>query len=65
MFTTDVRPAYFSVLELAAYLGISRRTAYALVNKGAVPSVRVGGQHRIPREELDRQLAEGARGRAP
>ena len=55
---TIVETAYLSVLELARYLGVSRRTAYGLVNSGAVPSVRVGGQYRIPRSELEQRLAE-------
>ena len=62
---TTAEPAYFSVRELATYLGVSRRTAYTLVVEGAVPSVRVGGQHRIPRVELERQLERRLRGRAP
>jgi excisionase family DNA binding protein len=53
--------AYISIRELAAYLGISRRTAYSLVVGGSVPSVRIGGPHRIPRAELERQLAERLR----
>jgi excisionase family DNA binding protein len=57
MSSTAIEPAYFSVLELASYLGVSRRTAYTLVHTGAVPSVRVGGQYRIPRAELERRLA--------
>ena len=59
-------PAYISIRELAGYLGISRRTAYNLVIEPAVPSVRIGGQHRIPKAELERQLAERTtRGSAP
>jgi excisionase family DNA binding protein len=60
MFTT-AEAAYLSVLELARHLGISRHTAYMLVREGAVPSVRVGGQYRIPRAELKRQLTEQTR----
>jgi excisionase family DNA binding protein len=43
-------------VRLAAYLGVSVRTAYNLAHNGEVPVVRVGGQHRIPRDELDRTL---------
>jgi excisionase family DNA binding protein len=63
--TTAAEAAYLSVLELAHYLGISRHTAYALVKDGAVPSVRVGGQYRIQRVELERQLAERTRAAGP
>jgi excisionase family DNA binding protein len=48
---------FLTVRELAAYLRISLRKAYALVESGEVPAARVGGQFRIPREELDRRLA--------
>ena len=61
MMSTTVEPAYFSIRELARYLGVSRRTAYNLVTEGAVPSIRVGGQHRIPRVELERQLEKQTR----
>lgn len=52
---TDAR--FLTVRELADLLRISRRKAYALVADGQVPSVRVGTAVRIPRAELDRQLA--------
>ena len=42
--------------ELAARLRVSTRTAYRLVYDGAVPAVKVGGQWRILRAELDAQL---------
>jgi excisionase family DNA binding protein len=61
MSTTVGAAAYLSVVELAAHLGISKHTAYALVRSGAVPSVKLGGLYRIPRVELDRQLAEQTR----
>jgi excisionase family DNA binding protein len=60
MSTTAERPDFLSVRELGEYLRVSLRTAYQLVYDGAVPAVRIGGQYRIPRAELDRQLAEQA-----
>jgi putative molybdopterin biosynthesis protein len=51
---------FLTVRELAAYLRVSRRKAYELVANGEVPSVRIGSALRIPRAELDRQLAESA-----
>jgi excisionase family DNA binding protein len=62
---TSEAAAYFSVLELAHYLGISRHTAYALVRDGTVPSVKVGSQYRIPRGELERQLMARTRASGP
>ena len=58
--TTSIAPAYLSVRELAQYLGVSRRTAYTLVLERAVPVVRIRGQYRIPKDALERQLAEQA-----
>jgi excisionase family DNA binding protein len=55
MVNTEER-RFLTVLELAQYLRVSRSKAYQLVWNGEVPSVRVGGQLRIPREELDRRL---------
>jgi len=60
MSTTAERPEFLTVRELARYLRVSLRTAYQLVSSGAVPAVKVGGQHRIPRAELDQRLAEQA-----
>lgn len=48
---------FLTVKELAELLRVSQRTAYALVRNGDVPSLRVGGSIRIPRAELDDQLA--------
>jgi excisionase family DNA binding protein len=52
---TAERP-FLTVKELAELLRVSKRTAYALVRNGEVPSLRVGGSIRIPRAELDDQL---------
>ena len=57
MTTTDER-RFLTVLELAEYFRVSRRKAYELVSSGEVPSIRVGNALRIPRAELDRQLAD-------
>jgi len=57
MSTTEQR-RFLTVDELADYLRVSRSMAYKLVQGGNVPRVRVGGQWRIPRAELERQLAE-------
>ena len=56
MSTTEQR-RFLTVDELADYLRVSRSMAYKLVQGGNVPRVRVGGQWRIPRTELERQLA--------
>lgn len=57
MESTDER-RFLTVRELADFYRVSLKTAYQRVADGSVPSVRVGGQIRIPRAELDQQLAD-------
>jgi len=57
MSTTDERPELLTVRELAELLRVGMRAAYQYVADGSVPAVKVGGQWRIPRAELERQLA--------
>jgi excisionase family DNA binding protein len=45
-----------SVEEAGRLLGISRGLAYALVNRGDIPSVRLGRRIVVPRRALDRLL---------
>jgi excisionase family DNA binding protein len=56
MATVEHRPELLTLRELAVYLRVSVRTAYQLVSAGDVPAVKVGGQWRIPRAELERRL---------
>jgi excisionase family DNA binding protein len=58
---TEQEQAFLTVSELARFLRVSRTTAYQLVWSRQVPRSRVGGQWRIPRAELERQLANGSR----
>jgi excisionase family DNA binding protein len=46
--------------EVAALIGVSRTTAYALVNRGEIPSIRIGGMLRIPNDALRRLIEERA-----
>jgi len=54
--TTEPRHELLTLRELAAYLRVSMRTAYQLAMDGTVPAVKVGGQWRIARSELDEHL---------
>jgi excisionase family DNA binding protein len=45
-----------SVEETGRLLGISRGLAYELVNRGELPSVRLGRRIVVPRRALDRML---------
>jgi excisionase family DNA binding protein len=56
--STEQQHDLLTVSELQAYLRIARRTAYALVQSGEIPSIRVGGSIRIPRAALERVLVE-------
>jgi excisionase family DNA binding protein len=51
---------YMTVGELAEVLRISTRTAYYLCARGEVPAVRIGGQWRISRAELEARLTAEA-----
>jgi excisionase family DNA binding protein len=46
-----------TVDECAALAGLSRNTAYSLVAKKVIPSVRLGKRILIPRRGLERLLA--------
>jgi excisionase family DNA binding protein len=54
---TEARP-FLSPAETAAMLSVSRYTVYRLIRSGQLPSVRVGGQIRLPRRTLAQRLAE-------
>jgi excisionase family DNA binding protein len=62
MAATAHAPQSLSVKGFAAEWGVSLRTAYQLVRDGKVPSVRVGGQIRIPRAALVEWLEVNTRG---
>ena len=53
--STPARMTY-SVNEIAAILGVSRRTIYLLLDRGELNSRRIGGRQRITAAELDRVL---------
>jgi excisionase family DNA binding protein len=44
---------FYKVTEVAEKLGISRSSAYALVNSGELVSARIAGTIRIPAKALD------------
>jgi excisionase family DNA binding protein len=57
MKTTPVTASmYLSPTETAHMLSVSRQTVYRLCSRGVLPSVRVGGQVRIPVAELTHAL---------
>lgn len=54
------QPVWLGIAQVAGLLGISVSRAYALAADGVVPSVKVGGRIRVPREAFDRWMAEQA-----
>jgi excisionase family DNA binding protein len=48
---------YLTVHETAKRLGISVPTVYRLIDRGELPSVKIGRARRIPLERLDSFLA--------
>jgi excisionase family DNA binding protein len=56
MTATADRPELLTLNELADYVRIGRRTAWQLLNDGTVPAVKVRGQWRILRAEVDARL---------
>ena len=50
----------YSVVKVAALLGIGRSKAYELVRSGTIPSLRLGRRIVIPKLALSRFLAECA-----
>jgi excisionase family DNA binding protein len=48
-----------TVEEAAATLGISRAFAYAAVQRGEIPSIRIGRRVLVPRAALERMLEVG------
>ena len=50
--TYDELPLMLSVQDLAAFLGVSRSSAYALMHSDSFPALHVGKRLICPRERL-------------
>ncbi|MCD7757094.1 MAG: helix-turn-helix domain-containing protein [Clostridiales bacterium] len=48
----DDLPVTLRMDEVAAVLKVSRNTAYALVRRGVLPSLRIGRCLRVPKQSL-------------
>ena len=48
----------WTIKELADYLKLKEKTAYALVAKGEIPGFKVGGSWRFSAREINRWLTE-------
>lgn len=56
MLSQEQKRLCMSVPELAAQMGISKPTAYALANRADFPSIRFGKRVIIPREAFEAWL---------
>jgi len=54
-----------TVEEAAKLLGVSRGSAYGAVRSGELPVVRLGRRLLVPRQALERMLAETPKEAAP
>ena len=52
MYDVNTFPNILTVPEVAKYLRIGRTTAYALVKNGEIPSLKIGRQIRVFRDDL-------------
>ena len=52
----SLQPAVYTVTQVAKLLGLSRASAYARVQDGSIPSVRIGSRILIPRKAFERLL---------
>ncbi len=48
----------WTIPEAAKKLGIGRNTAYEAARTGEIPTVKIGKRLLVPREALERKLAE-------
>ena len=47
-----------TIKEVAEYLKIKEKTAYALTAKGEIPGFKVGGSWRFNREDIEKWIKE-------
>lgn len=47
-----IADGFISVREAADFLGLSRSTLYALMEKGKMPFAKIGSARRVPRRAL-------------
>jgi excisionase family DNA binding protein len=52
----EIQRQMYSVKEIAIMLGLSERTIFRLMKAGKIQAVRIGGQWRIPRSEVEKYI---------
>lgn len=53
-------PPVLTVVQTAAFLGVSRGLAYEAARTGEIPAIRIGRRIVVPRDALLARLAAGA-----
>jgi len=56
MTTPNIAPAVFTVLEVAKILRIGKISAYQAIERGDLPSIRIGRRILIPRAAFEQLL---------
>jgi len=55
---TEILPALLRISDAALVLAVSKSKLYELIAKGRIPSIRIGGSLRIPRQGLQNWIEE-------
>ena len=55
--SADTLKIAYTVGDIAKLLGISKTSAYNLINSNQFHSVRIGGQHRVSKKVFDEWLS--------
>lgn len=54
------RPPMLTLKEVAKFLSLSEKTVYRLIQAGALPALKIGGQWRFDPRSLDVWVADAA-----
>lgn len=60
-----VVPSALGVNDAATYLSVSARTIWDMISRGEIDSLTIGKRRLIPRDELERIIAERRSRKAP
>lgn len=60
-----IEKQFLKPMEAAVALNVSKSRLYEALHRNEVPSIRVAGQVRIPRQWIDSQVKEAMTGTAP
>lgn len=49
--------AVYTVREVCQVLGLQRTAAYTAISRGQIPSIRIGGQLRVPVAAIEKMIS--------